>query len=92
MSLVMVVSPASRGTRALVTDRREVQLKARPRCPPAHPRALWWRIEAEGATVRGARCAGRPQRTSAASFRAEWLTDFGGPLYSMGARDDEGRR
>lgn len=87
MSLFMVVSPASTGTRVLVTDRGEVRLKARLSCPPAHPRALSWLIEAvalwEGAPVRAVLCAGGARRTHAASFRADWFPDFGGPLYSL---------
>jgi hypothetical protein len=87
MSLFMGVSPGPEGTRILVTDRDEVRLKARLRCPPAHPRALSWLIEAvalwEGAPVRAVLCAGGPHRTFATSFRADWFPDFGGPLYSL---------
>lgn len=87
MSLFMVVSPEPTGTRVLVTDREEVRLKARLSCPPAHPRALSWLIEAvalwQGAGVRAVLCAGGPRRTHAASFRADWFPDFGGPLYSL---------
>lgn len=87
MSLFMGVSPGPEGTRILVTDRDEVRLKARLRCPPAHPRALSWLIEAvalwEGAPVRAVVCAGGPHRTYATSFRADWFPDFGGPLYSL---------
>lgn len=87
MSLFMGVSPGPKGTRILVADRNEVRLKARLRCPPAHPRALSWLIEAvalwEGAPVRAVLCAGGPHRTYAASFRADWFPDFGGPLYSL---------
>ena len=46
MSLFMAVSPGPEATRILVTDRDAVRLKARLRCPPAHPRALSWLIEA----------------------------------------------
>jgi hypothetical protein len=87
MSLFMAVSPESSGTRVLVTDRDEVRLKGRLRCPPAHPRALSWLIEAvalwEGAPVRAVLCAGGPRRIHAATFRADWFPDFGGPLYSL---------
>ncbi|HJL16885.1 MAG TPA: transposase [Sandaracinaceae bacterium LLY-WYZ-13_1] len=37
MSSFAAVSPESSGTRVLVTDRDEVRLKGRLRCPPAHP-------------------------------------------------------
>jgi hypothetical protein len=87
MSLFMGVSPESTGTRILVTDRSEVLLKARLRCPPAHPKALSWLIEAvalwEGTKIRAVLCAGGARRTYAASFRADWFVDFGGPLYSL---------
>lgn len=87
MSLFMGVSPGPEGTRILVTDREEVRLKARLSCPPAHPRALSWLIEAvalwEGAPVRTVLSAGGPRRTFAANFRADWFPDFGGPLYSL---------
>lgn len=94
MSLFMAVSPESEGTRVLVTDHEVVRLKARLRCPPAHPKALSWLIEAvamwQGAPVRAVLCAGGPRRTYAASFRADWFPDFGGPLYSLEVID--GRR
>ncbi len=87
MSLFMGVSPEAAGTRILVTDRSEVRLKARLRCPPAHPKALSWLIEAvalwQGERVRAVLCAGGRHRTYAASFRADWFVDFGGPLYSL---------
>jgi hypothetical protein len=87
MSLFMGLSPQSTGTRVLVTDRDEVRLKARLRCPPAHPKALSWLIEAvalwQGAPVRAVLCAGGRHRTAAANFRADWFPDFGGPLYSL---------
>lgn len=87
MKLLMVVSPDPTGTRVVVTDREEVRLKARLSCPPSHPRALQWLVEAvalwEGTPVRAVLCAGGPRRTPAASFRADWLPDFGGPLYSL---------
>lgn len=87
MGLFMVVSPEPTATRVVVTDREEVRLKARLSCPPAHPRALQWLIEAvalwEGAPVRAVLCAGGPRRTYAASFRADWFPEFGGPLYSL---------
>lgn len=94
MSLFMGVSPGPKGTRILVTDRDEVRLKARLSCPPAHPRALSWLIEAvalwEGAPVRAVLCAGGSRCTYAASFRADWFPDFGGPLYSLEVVDGPG--
>jgi hypothetical protein len=87
MTLFMVMSPDATGTRVMVTDREEVRLKARLSCPPAHPRALQWLIEAvalwQGVPVRAVLCAGGPRRTFAANFRADWFPDFGGPLYSL---------
>lgn len=87
MSLFMGISPGPEATRVLVTDRNQVRLKARLSCPPEHPRALPWLIEAvalwQGAPVRAVLCVGGRHRTSAASFRAEWFPDFGGPLYSL---------
>lgn len=87
MSLFMAISPGPEGTRVLVTDRDEVRLKARLACPPSHPKALSWLIEAvamwEGGPVRAVLCADGPRRTYAASFRADWFPDFGGPLYSL---------
>jgi len=87
MSLFMGLSPGPRGTRVLVTDRDEVRLKARLRCPPSHPRALSWLIEAvalwEGERVRAVLCAGGEQRTYAGSFSGDWFPDFGGPLYTL---------
>ena len=87
MSLFMAVSPGADGTRILATDRGAVRLKARLSCPPSHPRALSWLLEAvalwEGAPIRAVLCAGGPHRTHAASFRADWFPDFGGPLYSL---------
>jgi uncharacterized protein YggU (UPF0235/DUF167 family) len=87
MSLFMGLSPEARETKILVTDRNEVRLKARLRCPPQHPKALSWLIEAvalwEGAPVRAVLCAGGAHRTHAATFRADWFPDFGGPLYSL---------
>ena len=87
MTLFMVVSPESTGTRVVVTDRNEVRLKARLSCPPAHPRALSWLIEAAALWPGGGGpavlWAGGPPPTHAASFRADWFPDFGGPLYSL---------
>lgn len=87
MSLFMAIEPGAETTRVLVTDRDEVVLKARLRCPPAHPKALSWLIEAvalwQGAPVRAVLCADGPRRTHAATFRADWFPDFGGPLYSL---------
>lgn len=87
MSLFMAIEPGPEATRVLVTDRDEAVLKARLRCPPAHPKALSWLIEAvalwQGAPVRAVLCADGPRRTPAASFRADWFPEFGGPLYSL---------
>lgn len=95
MSLFMAVSPGAEGTRILVTDRREVRLKARLSCPPSHPRALSWLIEAvalwEGAPVRAVLSVGGPARTHATTFRADWFPDFGGPLYSLEVVEQRGR-
>lgn len=95
MSLFMGVSPEAVGTRILVTDRNEVRLKARLQCPPAHPKALSWLIEAialwQGERVRAVLCAGGRRRTYAASFRADWFVDFGGPLYSLEVVESSGR-
>jgi hypothetical protein len=95
MSLFMGVSPEEVGTRILVTDGNEVRLKARLRCPPAHPKALSWLIEAvalwQGERVRAVLCAGGSRRTYAASFRADWFVDFGGPLYSLEVVEGTGR-
>jgi hypothetical protein len=75
------------GTRVLVTDRHEVRLKARLSCPPSHPKAMAWLIEAvamwEGTPVRAVLCAGGRHHTYGAHFRADWFPDFGGPLYSL---------
>lgn len=94
MSLFMGLSPQASGTRILVTDRDEVRVKARLSCPPSHPRAMKWLIEAvalwEGAPVRAVLCAGGARRTYADNFRADWLSDFGGPLYSL--EIDDGAR
>ena len=94
MSLFMGLSPGSTGTRVLVTDRDDVVLKARLSCPPSHPKAMAWLIEAvamwQGAPVRAVLCAGGRHRTYAARFRADWLPDFGGPLYSLEIVDEVG--
>ena len=95
MSLFMGLSPGPTGTRVLVTDRDEVRLKARLSCPPSHPKAMSWLIEAvamwEGAPVRAVLCAGGRHRTYAAHFKADWLPDFGGPLYSLDVVEGAGR-
>jgi len=95
MSLFMGLSPGPTGTRVLVTDRDEVVLKARLSCPPSHPKAMAWLIEAvamwEGAPVRAVLCAGGRHRTYAARFRADWMADFGGPLYSLEVVDGVGQ-
>lgn len=95
MSLFMGIAPGPEGTRILVTDRHEVRLKARLRCPPEHPRALSWLIEAvalwEGDPVRAVLSVGGRHRTAAATFRADWFPDFGGPLYSLEVVDEPRR-
>lgn len=92
MSLFMAIEPGPQTTRVLVTDRDEAVLKARLRCPPSHPKALSWLIEAvalwQGARVRAVLSVGGPRRTHVASFRADWFPDFGGPLYSLEVVDE----
>lgn len=96
MSLFMGLSPGPDGTRVLVTDRDEVRLKGRLRCPPGHPRALGWLAEAvalwEGQRVRAVLCAGGGHRTYAGCFAGDWFPDFGGPLYTLDVVEGPRRR
>ena len=92
----MAVHPQSSGTRVIATEGRKVILKARLRAVPEHPRALQWLLEAvalwEGERVHGALCVGGARGGSATSFRADWFSDFGGPLYALEVVDLDRRR
>ena len=92
-TLSMTIAPGPQGTRVLGTDGNEVCLKGRLESPPKHPRALKWLLESvalwQGRPVRAVLCAGGRHRTYATAFRADWFTDFGGPLYRLEVVDEQ---
>lgn len=92
MTLSVTIAPGPQVTQILVVDGQQVCLKGRLLCPPSHPRAMQWLLEAialwQGKPVRAVLCAGKQRRTYAMTFRADWFPDFGGPLYQLEVIDE----
>lgn len=98
--LRIVIAPGSMATRVVATEHTEAGtetlLKARLLPEPSHPRALSWLLESialwQGQSVRAALTVDEHPRSSGTRLYQDWLTDFGGVLYTLELVDQRVRR